>query len=157
MTTGVAKNLQPAARKLEPIPGYAWLVMSMPWLFIAVGAMLNYAIGVMLPSMQAEIGFGPAQAGWLSGISWILTAVLSVPITFIVNKYGPKMIIGFVLFAAGAFIVLNGASHSYAMLFVSRAIALSLVVALTPALALSEEPVGSYNTDRLAKRRGRLH
>ena len=136
MTTGVAKNLQPAARKLEPIPGYAWLVMSMPWLFIAVGAMLNYAIGVMLPSMQAEIGFGPAQAGWLSGISWILTAVLSVPITFIVNKYGPKMIIGFVLFAAGAFIVLNGASHSYAMLFVSRAIALSLVVALTPTLAL---------------------
>jgi predicted MFS family arabinose efflux permease len=118
------------------IPAYTWVVMGIPWVFVVLGALLNFAIGVMLPSMQEELGFNAAQAGWLSGISWILTAVLTIPITFLVNKIGPKMLLVAVLIFAGVALIINGMSQTFAVLFVTRAIALTLVVGVTPALTL---------------------
>lgn len=131
MATAIAPE-----KKIEPIPAYAWVVMAIPWAFVVLGALLNFAIGVMLPSMQKEIGFNAAQAGWLSGISWILTAIFTIPITFIVNKVGPKALVALVLLCSGVALILNGVSQSFMVLFVTRAIALTLVVGITPALTL---------------------
>lgn len=47
-------------KKIEPIPGYTWIVLGIPWTFIVVGALLTFAIGVMLPSMQRDIRFNNA-------------------------------------------------------------------------------------------------
>src|SRR5512146_262870 len=103
MTTAVVPE-----KKVEPLPGYTWVVLGIPWAFVVVGALLPFAIGVMLPSIQKDLGMNAAQAGWLSGISWILTAVFTIPITFIVNKVGPKLLLTFVLLVAGVALIING-------------------------------------------------
>ncbi len=123
----------------DRIPGYAWVVMSLPWTLVVLGAVLTFAIGVMLPSMRSDLGFGPAEAGYLSSISWFLTALVTIPLTAVVNKIGPKAALIVVFFVVGVCILAQGMAPSYATLIISRAVGLGLVAAITPAMTLIKQ------------------
>ena len=130
---------QPVQTAVEKISGKAWLILSIPWLMIIIGAILNFAIGVMIPSMQEDIGFGAAQAGTLSSISWFITALVTIPLTALINRYGPKLMLTIILFAMGALILVQGAATSYSVLLIARGLGLGLVAGLAPALVLLKQ------------------
>lgn len=128
-----------AATSKEKIPGYTWIVMGVPWAMVVLGAVVTFAIGTMLSSMIEDLGFGPAQAGYLSSIGWFLTALLTVPITSVVTKYSPKLVLVVVFFAVAASLAVQGVAPSYIVLLISRAITVALVVAITPALTILKQ------------------
>jgi len=111
-----------ATSKSEGIPGYTWVVMGIPWAMVVLGAVVTFAIGTMLGSMIDDLGFGPAQAGYLSSIGWFLTALLNVPLTTLVTKYSPKLVLSIIFFAVAASLFVQGASSNYTMLLISRAV-----------------------------------
>jgi len=128
-----------AATTKEKIPGYAWVVLGIPWAMVVLGAVVTFAIGTMLSSMIADLGFGPAQAGYLSSAGWFLTALLTVPITSLVTRYSPKMVLIVVFFAVAASLAIQGAASSYIMLLISRAVTVLVIVAITPALTILKQ------------------
>lgn len=123
----------------DRVPGYAWFVLWMAWGTIIIGAVGNFAIGTLLPSMQQDIGFGTAQAGYLSGIGWLLTSLLTIPITFLVTRIRPKTVLLVVFLTMGAAWILQGLANSFATLFITRAIGVGMAAAVMPALVLLKQ------------------
>jgi predicted MFS family arabinose efflux permease len=123
----------------DRIPGYAWFVLWIAWTVLIVGTIGNFAIGTMLPSLQEDIGFGTAQAGYLSGIGWFLTSLLTIPITLIVTRVRPKTVLVVVFLAIGAAWILQGLSNTFGVLFVTRALGVGMAAAIMPALVLLKQ------------------
>jgi predicted MFS family arabinose efflux permease len=128
-----------ATSKSEKIPGYTWVVMGIPWAIIVLGAVVTFAIGTMLGSMIDDLGFGPAQAGYLSSIGWFLTALLNVPLTTLVTKYSPKLVLSITFFAIAASLFVQAVSSNYTMLLISRAVTVALGVGVVPALTILKQ------------------
>jgi len=128
-----------AVTQEDRIPGYAWVVVWIAWLVLIVGTIGNFAIGTMLPSLQEDIGFGTVEAGWLSGIGWLLTSALTIPITFIVTRVRPKTVLVVVFLVVGAAWILQGTANSFPVLFITRALGVGMTAAIMPALVLLKQ------------------
>ena len=123
----------------DRIPGYAWFVLWMGWAVIIVGAVGSFAIGTLLPSMQEDIGFGTAQAGWLSGAGWLVTSLVTIPITFIVTRVRPKIVLLVVFITMAVAWILQGLVNTFPTLFITRAIGVGMAAAVMPALVLLKQ------------------
>lgn len=110
-------------------------MLALPWMLIIMFGIVNFSIGLFLPLMQKEIGFGSSQAGYLTSIGGFVTILLTFPLTAYVNRYGPRrsLIITFVIFALTLF--LQAATTSYWVILIARALNLGIFVFNTPALS----------------------
>jgi len=124
---------------VEKAPGYAWVVMGLNWARTLFGSILVFGIGILLKGMMQELSFGPAQAGYLSSASWILTAILTIPMTVWASKFSAKLLLTVSIFATAIAYLGQGWAPSYGILFAIRAIAVIVSMAATPALTLLKQ------------------
>ena len=129
-------SFQSTPRKIS---AYGWYVLGLPWFISAMVAVLNFSLGVTLPSMQSEIGFSTTQAGYLSSIGWFITPVLMFPMAGFANRYGVKKLFSITFIGMGIMIMIQGFSESYMVIFIARMLALSCAVGITPALSLLKQ------------------
>ena len=93
--------------KLET--GSRWYIV----VLLAMGTAINYIdrvnFGVATPTLMKEFGYGTAEMGILmSAFFWSYTITM-IPSGYLLNKFGPKKVLGFAGFAWGSVTMLVGA------------------------------------------------
>ncbi len=101
-------------------PRYRWVVMGFLWSLNLVIPMTAMSIGVMLPSMTAELGITPVQAGMLGGVWFFGSAVVSLPASIWLSRYSPKRITFLSLLLSGCTVLLQGWAPAFISLLVFR-------------------------------------
>lgn len=110
-------NNQPAK-----IAGRGLLIIAVAWF---AGMLVNlsvFSLGMMLPDIMKDLNFGLAEAGTLSASSWIVKAIVTIPIALLVSKINPKRILMALYLIVGVGMVIQGTAQSYLLLLVGRAL-----------------------------------
>lgn len=104
------------------IESRAWIMIVIAWAMVLLVNLANFALGMMLPSMRAELGFGLEVSGSLSAVAWITKAFITIPIALVVARINPKHVLGVTYLLVGASLLLQGSAQNLAMVFVGRAL-----------------------------------
>lgn len=92
------------------------------WVAVLVVNLSNFSLGMMLPSMREELGFGIEASGYLSSCAWIVKAFVTIPIALVVAKINPKYVLGVTYTIVGISLLLHGFAKNMEMIFVGRAL-----------------------------------
>lgn len=91
------------------------------WFTSAVtGFMVANTLGVLLPSISAELGLSPTQQGLLGSATFWGNLVLAIPLSWWVSKFRPKMLTFVTLLLGTALILFQGVAPVFAILFLGR-------------------------------------
>lgn len=97
--------------------------------FFPVFSMVTLSFGVVLPDIREELGFGLSAAGLLSSASWMLPAVLGVPLTLFAVRFRPKPLYLMVIAIASVLLIAQATAINFSVLLISR-LAFSLIAPL---------------------------
>lgn len=97
-------------------------MISIGWIAYLVSNLINFALGMMLPSMTQDIGFGIEVSGYLSSIGWIFKAICIIPIALVVSKVKPKYVLIGSYLCTGISLIMQGAATTVPVLLVGRAL-----------------------------------
>jgi sugar phosphate permease len=102
---------------------YAWVILAVGTLvvFCALG-LARFGYTMVLPAMQAGLGFSNTEAGGLATANLVGYLALSVIGGALAARYGPRVVITSGLLVAAAGMLLTGLSDSFAEAAVWRAI-----------------------------------
>ena len=116
------------------ITAKAWTLVSLPWFGYTLASIATFSLGMLLPAMRKELGFGLAEAGYLSAVAWICRIFVTIPLTYLANKFKPKNVhLGIFVFMGIGF-VLQGVAQGLPLLFVGRALSIGTMVAILTVL-----------------------
>ncbi|MBI4180755.1 MAG: MFS transporter [Chloroflexi bacterium] len=83
---------QEIARSEEKSPSYRWLIVGL-LLLNQEGTSLPFSgVGMLLPAMRKDLGFGVAQAGVLSSLLRFPQAILGIPASLLLVRFRPKWV-----------------------------------------------------------------
>ena len=105
-----------------------WVTMLVYWTAAMTGQVLLMTIGLTLPGMMADLDFGSVQAGTLSGIGWMGTALLSIPLNAWVSRYPPKRTLAVAMAALALAYLANALAPNYWALLAARCIGVLVVM-----------------------------
>ena len=71
-------------------PTYRWVVVSLYMLATVSSQMVMITLGILLPSISADLSLSPAQQGLLGSISYWAPIILAVPIGWAGSRMSPK-------------------------------------------------------------------
>lgn len=102
------------------IPGRGWSLLVIGWgvLFLAVFGI--FVLGIILPTLRKEFGFGLKVAGMIASITFIVKVVIYIPVALFAARAKPKMVLGFAFMLMGIALILHGFATSVNMLYVAR-------------------------------------
>ena len=94
---------------------YAWLVLATSTLavFASLG-LARFGYTMVLPSMQAGLGFDNTQAGGLATANLIGYSVLAVLGGALASRFGPRIVVTVGLFTAGLALMFTGLAGGFA-------------------------------------------
>ncbi|KEY60402.1 nitrate/nitrite transporter [Serratia sp. DD3] len=133
------------------IPGRGWTIVLIAWLAFMLANLSNFAFGVVLPDMRAEIGFDLNMAGWLSAIAWIGKGLLTIPIICFISKGKPKTVLFTIFLLLGFGMILQGLATNVVMLFIGRLFVMGVAAGIVSVLVvfkiqwIPKEKLGSIN------------
>ena len=126
-----------AADGVEPRPSpYRWVVMLTFNLTHATGIVGALVLGVLLPSMTADLGLSPSQQGWLGSSTMLGSLVLSIPLGWWLSRYRATWVTTVSLAAGTLFIFMQGLAPGFVVLLVARILFGLAPVAREPARML---------------------
>ena len=101
-------------------PAYRWVVLG-AWIVSHVLAFSTMSVlGILLPSITAELGLSPAQQGLLGSSAQWGTMVLAIPFALWGSRYNPVLLTGATLALGAACVFLQGLAPGFAVLLVAR-------------------------------------
>lgn len=125
----------PKLNSIGKISFLGWVMLWLPWSVLAFVAVLNFSIGMVLTSMQNDIGFSTVQAGYLSSIGWFITVVLMFPLAGLTNRYGAKKVLTIIFIVIGIMFLIQSIAKTFTVLIIARLVGLGCAVGITPALS----------------------
>lgn len=84
------------------------------------GFMVSNTLGVLLPSMSAELHLSPTQQGLLGSAAFWGNLVLAIPLSWWASKFRPKTLTFITLVLGTGFILLQGAAPVFLVLILGR-------------------------------------
>lgn len=108
----------------------AWVLVTLPWIGYILTSIGNYSIGMMLPGMRQELGFGLVEAGYLSAVAWVSRIIITIPITSILTRIKAKDILTGIFLSMGIGFALQGMSTNMIMLYVGRALSIGVMATI---------------------------
>jgi predicted MFS family arabinose efflux permease len=118
------------------IPVRGWSILWIAWLAFMVANLTNFAFGVILPDMRSDIGFDLQTAGYLSAIAWIGKGLLTIPITCLISKGKPKIVLLSIFVLLGIGMFLQGFATNTFMLFVGRLLVMGVTAGIVSVLVV---------------------
>ena len=82
--------------------------------------MVSNTLGVLLPSMSAELHLSPTQQGLLGSAAFWGNLVLAIPLSWWASKFRPKTLTFITLVLGTGFILLQGAAPVFLVLILGR-------------------------------------
>lgn len=104
----------------ERIPRYRWVVIVI-WLLCGnIGSTMTFTIGILLPSISADLDLSPSQQGLLGSASFWAGLTMGIPVSWWLSRFRPKFLGIVALSLAGLFLLFQGLAVNFAMLLVGR-------------------------------------
>ena len=104
----------------EHLPRYRWVVIVI-WLLCGnIGSTMTFTIGILLPSISADLDLSPSQQGLLGSASFWAGLTLGIPVSWWLSRFRPKFLGIVALSVAGLFLLFQGLAVNFAMLLVGR-------------------------------------
>ncbi|MGL5050151.1 MAG: MFS transporter [Cetobacterium sp.] len=113
-----------------------WMIVILAWGAFMLANLSNFAFGMILPDMRAEIGFGLEMSGWLSAVAWMGKGLLTIPIALFITKAKPKRILQVIFFLMGSGMLLQGFAINIVMLFIGRIFVMGVAAGILSVLVL---------------------
>ncbi len=133
------------------IPIRGWSILLIAWLAFMVANITNFAFGIILPDMRADIGFDLETAGFLSSIAWIGRGLFTIPIICLISKGKPKTVLLSMLVLLAVGMLLQGFATNTLMLFIGRLFVMGVAAGIISVLVVFKiqwvprEKVGMVN------------
>ena len=99
---------------------HRWAIMGL-WLLASVaGIMMVISVGILLPSISADLGLSPTRQGFYGSAAFLGNLFLALPVSWWVSRYKPK-ILTTVTFALGsALLFIQGWGPNFGVLIFGR-------------------------------------
>ncbi len=88
----MTQNQQKLTVSEEKYPRYRWVVVGMLIFTQAVGILLTGGIGMFLPAMREELGFGMAEGGLLGSLVRAPQVIFFIPASLLLVRFNPKWV-----------------------------------------------------------------
>ena len=125
---------------LAPPSNYRWVVVGL-WMLSGVsGFMVLSTLGILLPSISADLHIPPFQQGLLGSSAFWGNIALAIPLSWWTSRYGPKALTSVTLVLGTAALFLQGWAPTFAVLVAGRLAFGITVMARQPArVALTQQ------------------
>lgn len=112
---------QPAESKPVPSKQYRTLVLWLLTLVYVISFIDRQIIGILSPSIKADLGFTDGQLGLLKGFGFaLLYTTVGIPIAWLADRYSRIKIVTFSLVLWSGFTALTGMASNFIMMLVAR-------------------------------------
>ena len=105
----------------EEYPRYRWVLVSQVWMHWSFGQIIFQTLGIFLPAMQADLGFGAAEAGWLGSLRAV-GQLLLFPASIVLVRFKPYRVYGVLLTVAAVAQFFQGVAPELAVLMIALVI-----------------------------------
>lgn len=117
-------------------PRYRWVVLGV-WLLGSVsGFMVMSTIGILLPSISADLLLSPGEQGILGSAAYWGSVTLAIPLSWLASRYSPKLLTTITLGLGTVFLFMQGWASVFIVLLVGRLAFGITVTARQPARAM---------------------
>ncbi len=114
---------------------YRWVVIGVWFTSAVAGFMVVSTLGILLPSISADLGLSPSQQGLLGSAAFWGNLVLAIPLSWWTSRFGPKILTTATLTLGTLFIFLQGLAPALVLLIVGRLAFGVTILAREPARA----------------------
>lgn len=112
MTTTSTRASKPTRIRLQ--------IFGVLWILVLLNFIDRAAIGISLPFISEEFTLTPEIEGWLLGSFFWTYLLLQIPGGWLLDRFGPRKIIGFAGVIWGVFQLMGGLVHNGILLTVTR-------------------------------------
>ena len=99
---------------------HRWAIMSL-WLLSSVaGFMMVISVGLLLPSISADLALTPTQQGFYGSAAFLGNLFLSLPVSWWVSRYKPKILTTITFTLGSLLLFVQGWSPNFAILLFGR-------------------------------------
>ena len=99
---------------------HRWAIMGL-WLLSSVaGFMMVISVGLLLPSISADLGLSPTQQGFYGSAAFLGNLFLTLPISWWVSRYKPKILTTVTFTLSSALMFVQGWGPNFAVLLLGR-------------------------------------
>ncbi len=99
---------------------YRWVVVGI-WMVSGVsGFMVLATLGILLPSISADLNISPLQQGLLGSSAFWGNIVLAIPLSWWTSRYGPKILTSVTMVLGSAALFVQGWAPVFAVLLAGR-------------------------------------
>ena len=99
---------------------HRWAIMGL-WLLSSVaGFMMVISVGLLLPSISADLGLTPTQQGFYGSAAFLGNLFLTLPISWWVSRYRPKILTSVTFTLSSALMFVQSWGPNFAVLMLGR-------------------------------------
>ena len=99
---------------------HRWAIMGL-WLLSSVaGFMMVISVGLLLPSISADLGLTPTQQGFYGSAAFLGNLFLTLPISWWVSRYRPKILTTVTFTLSSALMFVQSWGPNFAVLMLGR-------------------------------------
>lgn len=120
----------------KKISSVAWVTISIIWLGYVIVNLTTFSWGIMKTDVVQDLSLTEQQFGVLGASSWILKALLSIPIALLISKLNAKALLRAIFAVVAVGIFLQAFATNFAMIFVGRALVYGVAGAVLAPLAV---------------------
>ncbi len=124
------------SQQTAEVSSYRWVVMGLWTLSGVSGFMVMSTVGILLPSISAELHLSPGEQGILGSSAFWGNMVLAIPLSWWMSRYGAKTLTTVTLALGTLFLFLQGWAPVFVVLLAGRLAFGIAIVARQPARAL---------------------
>ena len=104
----------------EAVPNYRWVVLGLWNVTGITGYMIPSTLGILLPSISADLNLSPTQQGLLGSAAFWGNLVLAIPMSWWVTRYRVKTLTTVVLALGTLLLFVQGWAPVFGVLLVGR-------------------------------------
>ena len=99
---------------------HRWAIMGL-WLLSSVaGFMMVISVGLLLPSISADLGISPTQQGFYGSAAFLGNLFLTLPISWWVSRYRPKILTTVTFMLSSALMFVQSWGPNFGILLLGR-------------------------------------
>jgi predicted MFS family arabinose efflux permease len=126
-------NAQIEKKKISSI---AWVTVGIIWLGYIIVNLTTFSWGMMKLDVVSDLGLSERQFGMLGASSWILKAILSIPIVLLISKFNAKALLRGIFIVVAVGIFCQAAATNFEMIFLGRSLVYGVAGAVLAPLAV---------------------
>lgn len=118
------------------IPSIAWVTVAIIWLGYIIVNLTTFSWGMMKADVVNDLGLTEVEFGVLGSSSWILKAILTIPVVLLISRFNAKTLLRSIFIVAALGIFLQGFAQNFTMIFIGRGLVYGVAAAVLAPLAV---------------------